>query len=362
MLMVYFVLMTIALIPPALNYFTSSNLKPIKKNNFVNTIFSKDVTLILPVKNEISTIEYKVNELLNLFENKAKKLIIIDSLSSDATAIKAEKILSDSKTNIDWKVISTPILGKTACLNYVLQKIKTEWFIMFDSDAKIPKSSVDHLMSWMSDGDCGAVCGTSFATKKSDPYRYRYNIIRHSESFHDSSTIFEGSFCAVRMKALKNIKLNEMMNADDTQFALIVKKNGFRAIMEPKAIFYDYSPKSKSLMREIRRSQGIVRVLWKNKELCNLKTNYGRSYANTFYFYVIFPWFFTIFSSLLILSLDLEILYIVKDKYILSTLLFVVFIKMIPIFYHFIKGLFSLLLAHISLFLGFRMNIWEPQR
>ena len=154
--------------------------------------------------------------------------------------------------------------------------------MMFDADASVNIDSINHLIRWMKDPSCGAVCGAQMLDNNNYSYRKRFNSIRKAESFYDSATVFEGSLCAVKLEALKGRKLFDSINADDTQFALIVKRNGYRAIFESRAIFVDQEPVNfrYSLKRNIRRSQGLVRVLWANKDLISFRNIFGRYYLS----------------------------------------------------------------------------------
>ena len=362
MLAISLFLFFISFLPPLYLFITSKNI-PHAKPKVENTMNSK-ITLLLPVRNEIKNIERKLIELLSLFQEIDTKIIIIDSNSQDSTPEKAKEILSDSNTNIEWEIINTELLGKSKAINYVLESINTQWFIMFDADASVSKESIDLILDWLQDPSCGAVCGSQKINIKNSSYRSRFNTIRIAETFHDSATVFEGSLCAIRVEALKGEKLIENINADDTQFAHMVKKNGYRAIFESKAYFTDNEPLNfkYSLRRNIRRSQGLIRALWHNKDLISLKTKFGRYYAHSFYFYIFFPWLVIFFSSLLIydsypiFSSNLQTLLI----FIFSILLSFTFFN--SLFSSFINGIFSIIFAQISLIFGIKYNSWLPHR
>ena len=323
-----------------------------------------EFSIILPVRNESSNIERKIDELILLFEGKADKLIIIDSNSEDRTHVIAKNILKSRNPNMKWEVICTEKIGKSKAINHILDIIKTPWFIMFDADASIEKSSVKYLINWMQDSTCGAVCGAHKNIDDNSSYRKRFNLIRTYESYNDSSTIFEGSFCAIRLAALKGDKLIETINADDTQFALMVKRNGYRAIFESRAVFYDQEPTKywSKIKRNVRRSQGLIRVFWTNKDMASIKDKFGRSLLHSIYFYIIFPWFFILSYTLLIFDL----IFMNSYFYFSVPLLIIIFSFFAILNFNFVKnffnGIISLILAQISLILGLKYNSWTPER
>ena len=362
MLVVSLALFLVSLLPPLYLYISSLQTPILEPKNLENTI--PRITLLLPVKNEIKNIERKIYELISLFNDKDAKLIIIDSNSQDNTVMKAEEILLKSDIKFEWEIISTEINGKSKAINHVIDLIDSSWFVMFDADASVNIESINHLISWMKEPSCGAVCGAQLLDNTNYPYRKRFNSIRKAESFYDSATVFEGSLCAVRLEALKGRKLLDSVNADDTQFALIVKRNGYRAIFESRATFIDQEPVNfrYSLKRNIRRSQGLIRVLWANKDFISTRNIFGRYYLNSFYFYIFFPWLFTI-SSILISYEAYSLIYAFDDS-ILNAIILIIFICFIQLNFvsSFLNGLISLITAQISLILGKRFNSWSPDR
>ena len=352
----------ISFLPPLYFYILSLKTPILEPQN--NGKNFPPVTLLLPVRNEIKNIERKIYELISLFNDKEVKLIIVDSDSQDNTVMKAKETLLKSDINFEWEIISTELIGKSKAINHVIDLIDSPWFVMFDADASVNIDSINYLIRWMQDPSCGAVCGAQMPDNINYHYRKRFNSIRKAESFYDSATVFEGSLCAVRLEALNGKKLFDSINADDTQFALIVKRNGYRAIFESRATFIDQEPVDSSyyLRRNIRRSQGLVRVLWANKDLISLKNIFGRYYLNSFYFYILFPWIFTISSVLIVYGISIST-YAFDDMgfNVIIALLFFTFIKL-KFISSFLNGLISLLAAQVSLIIGKRFNSWLPER
>ena len=355
-------LLLISFAPPLYLYLKSQNTPLAMPNKEIDT--DSKFTLLLPVRNEIKNIERKIKEISSLFQGRETKLIVIDSRSTDSTPIKAKEILSSIDDPLEWEIIETNTLGKSRAINHVLDLIETKWFIMFDTDSSVNEQSVNLILEWSKDPRCGAVCGSQKISSSYSPYRSRFNIIRSAETFHDSATVFEGALCAVRLDALRGEKLKENINADDTQFAHMVRRNGYRAIFESRAFFTDNEPLDLqySLKRNIRRSQGLIRTLWSNKDLISIRSKYGRYYAHSFYFYIIFPWLVLISSFMIVNDLSHMIHSFSRESSIFASL-FLIFIFLNHSFFStFLNGLFSLIIAQISLIFGLKYNVWMPHR
>ena len=188
----------------------------------------------------------------------------------------------------DWNALENPRV-----VNRAIELIETEFFIMTDVDSISQKDSITIAISRLiNEENIGAICGRKTSTPGShlSSYRLRFNRIRTGESILDSTPIFEGSFCAFRTSSVSE-GIDESINADDTQLALLSRRNNFRSIMDPRINFTE--PNSnliRELKRSIRRSQGISRCLVINRDLSRTEGYFGTFFSHSFYFYLIFPW------------------------------------------------------------------------
>ena len=81
--------------------------------------------------------------------------------------------------------------GKSAAINVALDMVKTDFFVVMDSDSKCALS-LSELMQWFSDEKIGAVCAHQGGEVQNlGEYRRRFNTIRIGESVLDSTPIFE---------------------------------------------------------------------------------------------------------------------------------------------------------------------------
>lgn len=337
----------------------------VANNRLKSSDFEPEVTIFIPVKNESTTIVSKLNEVMEYDYPMDKiKLLIIESCSSDGTREIAKNHLKSRSPGFPWKVISLDVPGKSIAVNKALEIIDTDFFIMMDCDAKTDKTSIKNLINKLSEENVGAVCGRLKVNRKHSDYEYRsrFNIIRAGESLLDSTPIFEGSLCAFRVSSLAETKINPSINADDTQLALISRKNGFRSIVDHKTFFSEKNEKI-SRPRKIRRAQGLVRVLIAQRNMCFGYGKFSWIMANTIYFYVIFPALFIALFAGLVFSFLTPVDTIDFDSIDIFLRAFVI---LAPLSSKTVRGIFAgcltLLQAQIMIALGNTMEIWNPER
>ena len=250
-----------------------------------------EITILLPMKNEEVNASRKINEILSLdYDHKKIQLLLLISQSLDDTDEIVREILSQSSVEINWEIINDNFSSKTKSINESLNLINSDIFIMMDADSIAPKDSLLILTSWFEKPDIGAICASqnTEVNHYNKSYRSRFNIIRIGESCLDSTPIFEGSLSAFRKSALNNQKLNEDINADDTQLSIISRSNGFKSLMIPNLTFHDTGLNTR--IRGIRRAQGIFRVL-----LSNFRLSYGiKQYSSANEKYYLFLYIFSL--------------------------------------------------------------------
>lgn len=323
-----------------------------------------EITILLPMKNEEVNASRKINEILSLdYDHKKIQLLLLISQSLDDTDEIVREILSQSSVEINWEIINDNFSSKTKSINESLNLINSDIFIMMDADSIAPKDSLLILTSWFEKPDIGAICASqnTEVNHYNKSYRSRFNIIRIGESCLDSTPIFEGSLSAFRKSALNNQKLNEDINADDTQLSIISRSNGFKSLMIPNLTFHDTGLNTR--IRGIRRAQGIFRVLLSNFRLSYGIKQYSSIMRNTIFFYIFFPWFFLI-SSVILMFISLESILSIglsdNHPHFLLTLIFAIISLFSSSSRGIILGSTILIESQIRLLLGNKLNSWIP--
>jgi len=347
-------------------------------DNYLNNI-----SVIIPTYNEELVINKKLNNMLEqTYPLELMEITVIDSNSKDNT-VNIVKDFMKSNSNLNIKLITEKErVGKSHSINKAFSSVneKTELLLMTDADSLLEKSAIQNLVNCFKDTEVGAVNGLesilnieeSKLTQYEDIYKKYQKRLRVGESVIDSTPIFDGELSGYRTKLIKNMKIREDLNADDSQLAQIVRKKGYKSIMCPDAIWYRYAPSDLKSMRtqKIRRGQGLSRLFWYNKDmLFNGKySRYGSLiYPANFFFYILSPFMvFTIISlfaiSVVLMSLNhINILMIS----VISILVFILFnnqLSKISIFntgITFVTYQFILLEAMFLFVSGKSLHKWE---
>ena len=238
------------------------------------------MTIIVCVLDEAEVIEGKLADLSNQdYPRDLLEVLVVDTGSTDRTL----SLVEDWKQKDDdlgplIRCLSTGgMTGKSAGVNLGLSEAsaESEVIMLSDADSRLAKGALERVGRWFSNPDIGAVCGRQNPLGPdgelhtgSDAYRTFYNRSREAESRCDSTPIFDGSLAAYRRSAITAGVL-EGANADDSQLAIEVRRQGLRAIHDSELRFLEATPTSLKGMhlQRVRRAQGLVRHLWRNNGL-----------------------------------------------------------------------------------------------
>lgn len=310
------------------------------------------VSIVIPTYNEEMLIGKKLENIFELdYPPELIEIVIIDS-SSDRTP---EIIKEYQKRYKCIYLITDKREGLANALNKAYAFAGNEIVIKTDCDSMLAKNVLQKVASDFGDPEIGGVTGKQKVINESEVevgYRSLQSRVQIVESWIDSTIIFHGPFSAFRKKLIKPIDPDSV--ADDSELAVKVRKQGFRAIIDPEIIFYEASQSAffKRRMQKDRRGKGLIRLLLRHKDvLFNPKYgNYGR---------IIFPmnYFMMIFSPyllLLLFSISFYILYqfdsIIAACSFLILLLFVYLGQANKL--HAFEPIYSFLDTQISLLVG----------
>jgi len=357
----------IAFSPPFFHYVRSSKVSNLIARPEVSG-FYPEITVLLPIRNESEVIERKILEILDSsYPNSKISLLVADSASDDNSVELAENLLSNVENTLDkWKILKIEELGKSIAVNRSLDEVHTDFFVMMDADASTDRDSIQKIVSWFHNQNIGAVCGTSSLRNKYDQiYRKNFNFLRIAESNMDSTPIFEGSICGFRKSALGGRGVDHRINADDSQLAILVRRNGLRAIMDPDIVFNEFNPQKQPISRKIRRAQGLSRTFWKNRDLLFTNSKDYRSiFRSQFFFHLFFPWL--AISSLLLIATPSIITNFFDTNISFNFFDLSLIILLLSLMSRTIRelwlGVFCLLSSHILVLAGRRLNVWNPNR
>jgi len=362
-LYVGFFIFLISILPPFIHLIRVKG-EVFKLNNYTNSTAIKNIAVLLPVRDESLVIADKIDEIFNIDNNGFEiNLLIIDSGSDDNTAKIASEYLVNKYPNKKYEVLTFDQPGKSFAVSKGFELLNEEIIIMMDAEAILNKQTFNDIIEYFKDPKVGAVCGHQMSKKGG--YRGFFNRLRIGESAMDSSTVFEGSICAFRKSAVSKNPLINNINADDTQLALDVRRNGFRSIMAPNIQFNEpVITNYDEYFRKVRRAQGLIRVLFANKDMIFGNGKFSIFFASTFYFYIMMPWL-NVLSFILIIY---PLLSMIFGATLYTDLVFFGYISglflclCLKFSREYFLGIFSLLQAQITYIFGYSLHIWKPNQ
>lgn len=266
------------------------------------------LSLLIPTYNEESVICRKLSNVETLDYPKEKlEVIVVDSASTDSTQQLVQSFIG--KTSTQFQLIVQPErLGKASALNCAVQYCHGDIVLMTDADAILEKDALKKIAENFNDPNVGAATGRLFilnadqssVTKLEKSYRGIYEIIRLGESRMDSTLIFNGPITAFRRQLFDELKPDTV--TDDIELCIKIRKKGYRAVYDPGAIAYEYTPISlrSRMHQKTRRAQGAIQSIIRHKSIV-----FNRRYGK--YGFVIFPCelFMHLISPILLLFLTL---------------------------------------------------------
>ncbi len=256
-------------------------------------------SIILPMRDESSNAERIINEVIEeIYEHENCEIIVIDSNSSDKTSEITKQTLDKSVLDRKkWKIISAERPGKSHAVNLALRICKSEIIIMIDADVTLERGWLKKFQISLATKNVGVASGIEIRNENQGNstrqyYRSYSNKLRSLESSHDTTPVLEGGLISWRKSALEDFLLDEGVNADDAQITFRAIRNGYRTIVNPKIVFYDKGNSKNQTLRSVRRSQGLSRVLLRNRDLCKSapRVRARRAIFHALTLYVFFPW------------------------------------------------------------------------
>jgi glycosyltransferase involved in cell wall biosynthesis len=226
------------------------------------------VSIVLPVHNGMALLPRKIKHLLDLDYSNVKEIIIVSDGSTDGT----EEYLSRSQHQRVKVIVLKEHCGKAIAVNTGIAAASGEVVLFVDIRPEIAPGAIQHLVSNFADRRVGCVAGNLLLHKEGHDataaavcglyWRYE-QWIRKCEADCDSPVGVYGGFYAIR-RALASWQ-PEGMILDDMFQPLSVIRQGYRSVIDSKAIVHDMWPKESS--REFHRK---VRTLAGNFQLIQL--------------------------------------------------------------------------------------------
>ncbi|HEV2577224.1 MAG TPA: glycosyltransferase family 2 protein [Acidobacteriaceae bacterium] len=226
------------------------------------------VSIVLAVRNGMSLLEYRVQQLLSLDYPNLQELIVVSDGSTDGTA----DFLSAQKLPRLRAIILPEHGGKATAVNAGIAQATGELIVFVDLRPEIAPGALQQLVSNFADPQIGCVAGEYVLARNDEAdgsasvgraYWLYEQWLRNREAGIDSVVGVPGCFYSVR-RALATRQPPGII-LDDMFQPLAVVRQGYRSVVDPKALVVDKWPPK--IEGEFRRK---VRTLAGNFQLVAL--------------------------------------------------------------------------------------------
>ncbi|MFC1651588.1 glycosyltransferase [Patescibacteria group bacterium] len=233
------------------------------------------VSLIITVHNEENFIKKKIENTKALdYDHSKLEIIVVDDNSTDRTREIVRKFRNVKL--IQKKERS----GKARSVNLGIKQATHQIVVISDGNALLNNKALKVVAGYFHHTKVGAVTGIfKPITKMGDGiekseglfWKMDKSALKH-ESDWDSAVYTCGQITAFRKNLISKVSENNL--TEDFEFALSVRKKGYRVICDPRAISQKYSCGNERdmLIQRKRRGIGTLQTLFRFKSLLfNLK-------------------------------------------------------------------------------------------
>ncbi len=229
------------------------------------------ISFIVPVYNEEKVINQRIQNLLGIDYPKEKvEIVFVDGGSDDGTV---EKIESQAKgLPLSVKIVKQ---GSRKGFNRAVidgfNSTSGEVIFITGAEAQYAPDAPRIMSNYFADPNVGAVNGTmkvsnvgaGLSTELESAYRSLYDFVRLAESNLDSPFDIKGEIAAMRRDVCQHLVENPQLSKKgciDACISFQAKKDGYRTVYDPEAIYYEAAPESihDSFKQQIRRAATLI--------------------------------------------------------------------------------------------------------
>jgi cellulose synthase/poly-beta-1,6-N-acetylglucosamine synthase-like glycosyltransferase len=253
------------------------------------------VSIVLPTYNEEGIVEAKLEELVSLdYPMEKVEIVVVDS-SEDETPELVEAFFADRNAPELTLIREEERRGLAVALNEAYAAAEKEMVVKTDCDSRIAANALREAAANLADSQVAAVTGRNAealgGSEVEEGYRDVQAHIQTLESHLDSTLIFHGPFSAFENDAI--VPIDEDSIADDTELALKIRKGGDRVVFDPEIEYKEaaHSTFRKRRQQKDRRAMGLIRLLWRQRDMLGRYGGYGRAVLPfNWWFMLVSPW------------------------------------------------------------------------
>ena len=169
------------------------------------------VSIIIPVFNELKTIDIIINKIIEI--NLIKEIIVIDDFSTDGTR---EKLSNDIKNKIDQLILNDKNFGKGYSIRQGIAKSKGDIILIQDADLEYDPSEYHKLLKPFVKYNADVVYGSRFIGSEEKKVLFFWHTLGNKFLTLFSNiltnlnlTDMECCYKVFKSEVIKNIKLTE---------------------------------------------------------------------------------------------------------------------------------------------------------
>jgi poly-beta-1,6-N-acetyl-D-glucosamine synthase len=255
--------------------------------------FRPTVSVLLAVHNGDQFLDAKLQTLLGLDYDAGKlQIIVISDGSTDGTELVAGRFAPRGV-----QLIRVPRGGKAAALNAGLDQATGEILFFTDVRQKLDSRALAHLAANFADPTVGAVTGElryveseNLGEQADFSLYWRYEIwARRLHSAIDSIFAATGCLYAARRSLVDPIPPDTL--ADDAVIPLRAFLRGYRVVMDPEALAFDYpTAPGGEFRRRLRTLAGMWQVFARMPELFSSRNRMRLDFLSHKFSRLALPW------------------------------------------------------------------------
>jgi cellulose synthase/poly-beta-1,6-N-acetylglucosamine synthase-like glycosyltransferase len=253
------------------------------------------VSIVLPTYNEEKIVVSKLEDILKLdYPMEKIEVVVVDS-SDDSTPVLIKEFFANRSDPKLTLIREKERQGLAMALNEAYDQADNKVVVKTDCDSYVGPNALREATANLSDPDVDGVTGRNAevlgGSEVERGYRDIQARIQTLESYIDSTFIFHGPFSAFLNDAIVPIDVDSI--ADDTELALKIRRNGGRVVFDPKIEYKEASHSGfwKRRQQKDRRAMGLLRLLWRQRDMLGRFGMYGRVVLPfNWWFMMVTPW------------------------------------------------------------------------
>jgi cellulose synthase/poly-beta-1,6-N-acetylglucosamine synthase-like glycosyltransferase len=283
------------------------------KKRLVHQDFQPLVSVLIAAYNEEKVIGRTVRNLLNS-TYKNFEVIIIDDGSQDGTFAHVQEHFGIERKIRMYRKENG---GKSAALNFGLQKARGEVVIVLDADTLFDRQTIEKLIQPLADQQVGAVAGNAKVGNRVNlltnwqalEYITSQNLDRRAFDVLNCISVVPGAIGAWRSALLDEVGgFAHDTLAEDADVTLKIIRLGFHIRYVDDAFAYTEAPESVGafLKQRFRWMYGTFQCAWKHRDTL-FRPKYGSlgfwALPNIFIFQIFFPLISPVMDLLMVIGL-----------------------------------------------------------